>query len=84
MYYNKLCRFIDNHTLELTDAKGNKEIISADKILISVGGRPVYPEVEGAKEHCITSDDIFSLKKSPGKTLLIGASYIALVKIFIS
>lgn len=29
-------------------------------------------------EHCLTSDDLFSLPKSPGKTLVVGASYIAL------
>jgi thioredoxin reductase (NADPH) len=32
---------------------------------------------EGA-EHTISSDDIFSQKKPPGKTLVVGASYIAL------
>ena len=29
-------------------------------------------------EHCITSDDIFWLPKNPGKTLVVGASYVAL------
>merc|ERR1711957_1022494 len=29
-------------------------------------------------ENCITSDDLFSLKQAPGKTLIVGASYIAL------
>lgn len=43
-----------------------------------MGGRPSYPEIEGAKEFGITSDDIFSLLYNPGKTLLVGASYIAL------
>ena len=33
---------------------------------------------EGDRELGITSDDIFSLAYSPGKTLLVGASYIAL------
>ena len=32
----------------------------------------------GAKEFCITSDDLFSLSNPPGKTLIVGASYIAL------
>lgn len=32
----------------------------------------------GAKEFGITSDDIFSLEKPPGRTLIVGASYIAL------
>jgi len=29
---------------------------------------------EGCREHCINSDDIFSLKEAPGKTLVVGAS----------
>jgi len=34
--------------------------------------------IKGAKECAITSDDLFWLEKSPGKTLVIGASYVAL------
>ena len=41
-------------------------------------GRPKYPDIPGAKEFGITSDDIFSLSHNPGSTLIIGASYIAL------
>jgi pyruvate/2-oxoglutarate dehydrogenase complex dihydrolipoamide dehydrogenase (E3) component len=82
VYYNKLAKLVDNHTVELTDDKGKKETVTADKILVAVGGRPNYGDYEGAKEYGITSDDIFSLKKSPGKTLVIGASYIALVNYF--
>jgi thioredoxin reductase (NADPH) len=76
-YYNKSARIIDPHSIELTDVKGEKETITTDKILISVGGRPNY-DYPGSKELCISSDDIFSLAKAPGKTLVIGASYIAL------
>lgn len=79
VYYNKLATLIDKHTILLTDAKGETETITADKILIAVGGRPNYGDFEGSKEFCISSDDIFSLEKSPGKCLVIGASYIALV-----
>lgn len=47
--------------------------------MIAVGGRPVIPDdIPGAVEHCMTSDDIFSRETSPGKTLVVGASYIAL------
>lgn len=35
-------------------------------------------DVPGAVEYGLTSDDLFSLDKSPGKTLVVGASYIAL------
>jgi thioredoxin reductase (NADPH) len=46
--------------------------------VIAVGGRPTIPyDIEGI-EHAITSDDLFSLKQKPGKTLIVGASYIAL------
>ncbi|XP_036051320.1 thioredoxin reductase 2, mitochondrial isoform X3 [Onychomys torridus] len=34
--------------------------------------------IKGALEYGITSDDIFWLKESPGKTLVVGASYVAL------
>ncbi|XP_043354121.1 thioredoxin reductase 2, mitochondrial isoform X3 [Dermochelys coriacea] len=35
-------------------------------------------QIPGALEYGITSDDIFWLKKSPGKTLVVGASYVSL------
>ncbi len=42
------------------------------------GGRPHYPDIPGAVEYSITSDDLFSLDTPPGKTLVVGASYVAL------
>lgn len=30
------------------------------------------------KQHAITSDDLFSLEKEPGKTLIVGGGYTAL------
>lgn len=46
--------------------------------MIAVGGRPSYPGFPGDKEYCITSDDIFWMQTPPGKTLVVGASYVAL------
>jgi pyruvate/2-oxoglutarate dehydrogenase complex dihydrolipoamide dehydrogenase (E3) component len=43
-----------------------------------MGGRPNLLEAPGAKELCITSDDLFWMQKPPGKTLVIGAGYIAM------
>ena len=77
-YYNKLASIIDHHTIELTDVKGQKERVKADKILIATGGRPTYPEIPGAIENSITSDDLFWMKENPKRTLVVGASYIAL------
>lgn len=77
-YYNKYAKFIDKNTISLIDNKGKEEIVTAEKFLISVGGRPNYGNFPGAKENCITSDDIFSLKHRPGRTLVVGGSYISL------
>jgi thioredoxin reductase (NADPH) len=51
--------------------------VSAKYILIATGGRPSDPGIPG-KEHAISSDDIFWMKDKPGRTLIVGASYIAL------
>jgi len=77
-YHNKLAKMTGKNEVELTDVEGNKEKVTAKFIVIAVGGRPTYPDIPGAKEHSISSDDIFWMKKKPGKTLIIGASYIAL------
>ena len=54
-----LLSLIGPNTIQLTDNKGEKEIVKADKILIATGGRPSYPDIPGAIQHTITSDDIF-------------------------
>jgi thioredoxin reductase (NADPH) len=48
--------------------------LTARRFIIAVGGRPRYPDIPGAKEYGITSDDLFWMKKEPGKTLVVGAS----------
>lgn len=77
-YMNEYAQFTDPHTLKTVNKKGKEKTVTADKFIIASGGRPRYPEIPGAKELGITSDDIFSLPHAPGKTLLVGASYIAL------
>jgi len=77
-YLNEYAEFTDPHTLKCVNKKGKEKAVTADKFIIATGGRPKYPDIPGAKELGITSDDIFSLPKAPGKTLLVGASYIAL------
>ena len=77
-YFNSYASFVDPHTIKLDNGKGKVENVTADKIIVAVGGRPNYPGIPGDKEFGITSDDLFSLQKAPGKTLVVGASYIAL------
>ncbi|CAF4823934.1 unnamed protein product, partial [Rotaria sp. Silwood2] len=62
----------------LTDKKGQTKEITGKNIVIAVGGRPKYPDIEGDQKYGITSDDLFSLEYDPGKTIVVGASYVAL------
>ncbi|XP_072443870.1 thioredoxin reductase 2, tandem duplicate 2 isoform X1 [Chiloscyllium punctatum] len=77
-YMNLKGVFLDKHTVQGESKQGEKTILTAENIVIATGGRPKYPlDIPGAKLG-ISSDDIFWLQDSPGKTLVIGASYVAL------
>jgi thioredoxin/glutathione reductase (selenoprotein) len=76
-YENFLGSFVDKHTIELSNPKKGTKILKAKHIVISVGGRPKQLTCPGG-ELAITSDDIFWRKTPPGKTLVVGASYVAL------
>ncbi|XP_031349705.1 thioredoxin reductase 1, mitochondrial isoform X1 [Photinus pyralis] len=76
-YINGLGTFKDPNTIQAQTKQGERTL-TAKYILIAVGGRPRYSDIPGAIEYGITSDDIFSLDREPGKTLVIGAGYIGL------
>jgi glutathione reductase (NADPH) len=61
---------LDPHTVEVEGRK-----VTADKILIAVGGRPIKPNVPG-EEYTITSNEIFHLKTQPKHIIIIGSGYI--------
>jgi glutathione reductase (NADPH) len=64
--------FIDPHTIAIGDEK-----VTAKKILIAVGGKPVKPKTIKGIEHAITSREIFHLQKQPKRIAIIGGGYIA-------
>ncbi|MCO6416258.1 glutathione-disulfide reductase [Siccirubricoccus sp. KC 17139] len=64
--------FVDAHTLDV----GGKRV-TAEKIVIAVGGRAVRPEIPGA-ELGMLSDDVFTLQEVPKRLVVVGAGYIAL------
>ena len=64
-------RFVDKNTVQVNDEK-----ISADHIVIAVGGRSIIPDVPGA-ELGIDSDGFFALTECPQKAVVVGAGYIA-------
>lgn len=56
-----------------------QHVYTADNVIIATGGRPLFPQsIAGAMEHMISSDDIFSLQRPPGRTLCVGGGYISL------
>ena len=71
--FSERAEFVDNHTVKLTTS--GREI-TAETILIAVGGRPWMPEIKGV-EHAIMSDDAFTLDVLPERALIIGGGYIA-------
>lgn len=68
--YEGYAQFVDAHTLEI-----NGEKITADKILIAVGGVPEKANIPGI-EHAIVSDDIFTLPTQPKRFVVLGGGYI--------
>ena len=50
--------------------------VTADKILIATGARPVMPRIEGI-EHAISSNEVFHLEKLPKRIVIAGGGYIA-------
>ncbi|NXR86383.1 TRXR2 reductase, partial [Hypocryptadius cinnamomeus] len=78
-YFNIKGSFSDPHTVRGLTKAGKEIVVTADNIVIATGGRPKYPmHVAGALEYGITSDDLFWLKKSPGKTLPSFILYVSL------
>ncbi|PPS45454.1 glutathione-disulfide reductase [Chroococcidiopsis sp. TS-821] len=61
---------VDPHTVEVGDRK-----VTAHKILIAVGGRPVKPDIPGI-EYAITSNEMFHLPAQPKHIAILGAGYI--------
>jgi glutathione reductase (NADPH) len=50
--------------------------LTADKILVATGARPVMPAIDGI-EHAISSNEVFHLDKLPKRIIIAGGGYIA-------
>ncbi|MBP0023517.1 MAG: glutathione-disulfide reductase [Roseofilum sp. SID2] len=68
--YQGYAEFVDPHTLKI-----GEDTVTADKILIAVGGKPVKPDIPGI-EHTLISDQIFQLTKQPKRVVILGGGYI--------
>jgi len=65
--------------ITVTKQEGDIAVMTADKIFINTGTRPVIPPIKGLAEiHYLTSDTILDLLVVPSHLAIIGGSYIAL------
>ncbi|MEM7740725.1 MAG: FAD-dependent oxidoreductase, partial [Pseudomonadota bacterium] len=65
----------DAHTIHIVDEDRQ---VTAEKILIATGGRPIRDESVPGYEHGIISDDAFLLPELPKRAVVAGGGYIAL------
>ena len=68
---NARAKVVDDHRVEV-----NGEMLSAEKILVAVGGWPWIPDFPG-NEHVIDSNRVFDLAEFPRRFLVLGGGYIA-------
>jgi pyruvate/2-oxoglutarate dehydrogenase complex dihydrolipoamide dehydrogenase (E3) component len=71
--------FVSNRQIKIVLNNKKEENITADKIFINTGARPVIPTIEGLNEiKYLTSTTIMDVNELPEHLLVIGAGYIAL------
>jgi mycothione reductase len=77
-YYDGHAEFTGPRELAVTDESGNRHELSADRVVIAIGGRPVIPSVvadSGLPYE--TSDTIMRIDAPPRRLAVLGGGYIA-------
>ncbi|VEH06615.1 mycothione reductase [Corynebacterium kutscheri] len=70
-------QFIADKTVEVATEDGNSRTITADRILVNLGSRPLLPPIDGlADSGAWTSEDILRLERIPETLTIIGGGYI--------
>ncbi|MCM8533418.1 MAG: Si-specific NAD(P)(+) transhydrogenase [Lentisphaeraceae bacterium] len=70
--------FVDEHTIEIKDLKGNTKRISGKYIIIATGSRPRDPEnIPTDHEHILDSDSILSMIYLPSSITVLGGGVIS-------
>ena len=67
-----VAKFVGPNQVEI---QGTGRQVSADHVLIAVGGKPTMPDIPGI-EHAISSDGFFDLAHQPKRALVVGSGYI--------
>jgi pyruvate/2-oxoglutarate dehydrogenase complex dihydrolipoamide dehydrogenase (E3) component len=77
--FNGHGRFTGPHSISVTGADGQQQVLDADAIFINTGTRATVPEVDGlANVSHLTNSTILELTELPEHLAIVGGSYIAL------
>ncbi len=73
-------RFVDEHTLAITDREGRERRVTAERIVIAVGSEPDHPaDIQFNGRTILDSDDIvLRLEEIPNTLVVVGAGVIGI------
>ena len=72
-------RFVAPKTIEVAMAEGSIRHLSAERVFINTGTRPLIPSIPGLKEFgFLTSESIMELEHLPEHLIVLGSGYIGL------
>ena len=71
--------FVAPKTIEVTTVEGNTRLLTAERLFINTGTRPLIPSVPGLKAAgFLTSESIMELEHLPEHLIVLGSGYIGL------
>jgi len=66
-------RIVSPWTVEITGADGRKQALTTRSIVIAAGARPFVPPISGIEAMgCLTSDNVWELRKLPARLVVLG------------
>lgn len=72
-------RFVAPKTIEVTTSQGNNRLLTAERLFINTGTRPLIPSIPGLAEvEFLTSESIMELEHLPEHLIVLGNGYIGL------
>lgn len=77
---NGTASFLDGKTIGVKGAHGTMQTLSASKLIINTGGRPIIPAVPGVENNRLvfTSETMMENETLPRRLTIIGSGYIGL------
>ncbi|MBO3461419.1 mercuric reductase [Aetokthonos hydrillicola Thurmond2011] len=72
-------RFVAPKTIAVTTTEGNNRLLTAERLFINTGTRPLIPSIPGLTEvKFLTSESIMELEDLPEHLIVLGSGYIGL------